>query len=423
MRIFALLLLLPSLVFAQRTAPDLRYEDWTYQPNIRSVQFFVDGLYLSYPMLDLRGSSQLILTFDDLDGDVKDYTYRIFYCDMDWHPSQLSEMEYLDGFSEDRITDYQFSFKTISSYTQYRLTLPNNSMRWKMSGNYVLAVFEDEGDFKPVITRRFVIVDPKVQISAQMVRPSQVSKFRTHQEIDFTVNHDKMPIRNPRQEIRAVVLQNGRWDNAITGIVPLYIRTNLLVFDYQDQVVFPGGKEFRQFDIRSLRFRSPMVAGIESTRDRISVILNKDRSRESEPYVEYNDLNGKFVNETQDQNNPLSSNYSEVLFAFSTASPFYDDDIYVTGQFSDWQLHDDYRMVYNNAINAYVLKVPLKQGFYDYAYALVPRKAEKKTLNLSPLEGDWFETENDYTILIYYKPFGGRADQVIGMLHFNTRER
>ena len=110
-------------------------------------------------------------------------------------------------------------------------------------------------------------------------------------------------------------------------------------------------------------------------------------------------------------------------FLLSRQPALYDDDIYVTGQFSDWQLHDDYRMVYNNAINAYVLKVPLKQGFYDYAYALVPRKAEKKTLNLSPLEGDWFETENDYTILIYYKPFGGRADQVIGMLHFNTRER
>ncbi|MBK8879346.1 MAG: hypothetical protein IPN74_12580 [Haliscomenobacter sp.] len=78
-------------------------------------------------------------------------------------------------------------------------------------------------------------------------------------------------------------------------------------------------------------------------------------------------------------------------------------------------------MAYNNAINAYVLKTPLKQGFYDYAYAMTPRNTEKKAVNLSPLEGDWFETENDYTILIYYRPFGGRYDQVIGMAQFNSR--
>ena len=155
-----------------------------------------------------------------------------------------------------------------------------------------------------MFTRRFVVVDSKVQVSAQLVRPNAVSKMRTHQEVDFIVNHENMPLRNPRQEIHAVVLQNGRWDNALVGLSPLFIRANQLVFDYQDQIVFPAGKEFRPLDLRSLRFRAPMVFSIENLRDRSEVTLNKDGSRESQPYIEFNDINGKFVLETKDQSNP-----------------------------------------------------------------------------------------------------------------------
>lgn len=413
---------LTAPLLGQRANPNaLRYEDYVYQPNIRSVQFYVEGLVLSYPVLDLNGGSTLLLAFDDLDGDVKNYYYRFIHCDMNWKPSDISEMEYLDGFSEERIFDYQFSSKTVSSYTHYTLQLPNNSMRWKLSGNYLLAVYPEGNASLPAITRRFVVADPKVQISSQFVRPNQVNKIRTHQEIDFTVNHEKFLIRNPQQEIKAVILQNGRWDQAITGVTPLFFRANQLVFDYQDVVVFPGGKEFRQLDLRSLRSRLPQVASVDSYRDRIEVSLQSERSRGTQPYLEYNDINGKFVIETQDQNNPLAANYAQVLFSLSVDAPFYDDDLYVVGAFSDWQLKKEFQMAYNNAVNAYVLKTPLKQGFYDYAYAMSPRSAEKKAVNLSPLEGDWFETENDYTLLIYYRPFGGRYDQVIGMSQINSR--
>ena len=411
---------------AQRRAPapaesSLRYDDYVYVPYIRSVQLYVEGLALSYPMLDLNGSSRLHLEFDDLEADAKNYFYRILYCDMDWKPAKISEMEYLDGFSEDRITEYQFSFKTFTPYTHYTLQLPNSSMNWKLSGNYLLVVYEEGRQEAPVFTRRFVVVDSKVQVSAQLVRPNAVSKMRTHQEVDFIVNHENMPLRNPRQEIHAVVLQNGRWDNALVGLSPLFIRANQLVFDYQDQIVFPAGKEFRPLDLRSLRFRAPMVFSIENLRDRSEVTLNKDGSRESQPYIEFNDINGKFVLETKDQSNPLAANYAEVLFSLAVEAPFYDDDVYITGQFSQWQLLPEYRMTYNNAINSYVLKTTLKQGFYNYAYARSPKSAEKPLVNLSPLEGDWFETENDYTILIYYRPFGGRFDELIGMYHLNSR--
>lgn len=421
---FILIFISAHVVHAQRRStppPTLLYEDCTYQPHIKSVQFYVQGLLLSYPMIDLNGDSKLSLEFDDLEGDVKNYFYRLIYCDMNWQPAQISEMEYLDGFAEDRIMDYQFSFKTISPYTHYTLELPNNSMQWKLSGNYLLSVYEEGQSDTPILTRRFIVADPKVRISAQMIRPNMVNKMRSHQEIDFIVNHEKMPLRNPKQEIHAVVLQNGRWDNAITQISPLFIRGTQLVFDYQDQIVFPAGKEFRQLDLRSLRFRAPMIASIENLRDRSEVVLHKERSRALQAYVEYNDANGKFVIETQDQNNPLAANYADVLFALSVDAPFYDEDVYLVGQFTNWQLRPEYRLIYNNAVNSYVLKTTLKQGFYNYGYALTPRNANPLSVNLSPLEGDWFETENDYTILIYYRPFGGRFDQIIGMYHLNTR--
>lgn len=408
----------------ERTDPrKIRYEDYIYVPNIRSVQFYVQGLVLSYPMAEIGGQARFVLEFDDLHGDVKDYFYRFIHCDMNWQPSQISEMEYLDGFTEDRINDYQFSFKTISSYTHYFLTLPNNSMSWKLSGNYVLAIYESGQFERPVITRRFVVIDPKVKLQAQFVRPNQVNKLRTHQEIDFVVNHEKMPLRNPQQEIRAVVLQNGRWDSAISDIPPLFLRNNQMLFDYQDKIVFPAGKEFRQIDLRSLRFRSPSIAAIETLRDRIEVVVGTDRSRESQPYIEINDINGKFVPETQDQNNPLAANYAEVLFSLTTDTLAYDQEVFLVGQFNDWKLLPEYKMVYNNTINAYVLKIPLKQGFYNYAYAVAPPSAAAAFADLSPMEGDWFETENDYTILLYYRPFGARFDEVIGMLQLNSRNQ
>lgn len=401
--------------------PAFTFEDAIYQPYIQSVQLYVEGLALSYPMITLDASAPLVLEFDDLEGDVKDYFYRITYCDKDWQPAQISEMEYLDGFPEDRISNYQFSFKTVAPYTHYTLRLPNASMAWKLSGNYLLSVYEEGYQDTPVFTRRFVIADPRLQMSAQLVRPSAVQKMRTHQEIDFTLNTEKMPIRNPQQEIFAVVLQNGRWETAISDLSPLFVRGNQLVFDYQDKIVFPAGKEFRQLDIRSLRFRSPMVAAIENLRDRSEVILHKDQSRELQAYVEYNDINGKFITETQDQNNPLAANYAQVLFSFSAEEPFYDQDVYLIGQFNNWKQLPEYKMTYNPAVNSYVLNVQMKQGFYNYAYALAPRDMLPKSPNLSALEGDWFETENDYTILIYYRPFGGRYDQLIGLYHFNTR--
>ncbi|MCB9080206.1 MAG: DUF5103 domain-containing protein [Lewinellaceae bacterium] len=406
---------------------ELDYSDRVYLPNIMSVTLSVAGTPLAYPVVPLNGGNfPLILEFDDLDGDTKNYTYSIIQCDMDWQPSQLVQMEYIDGFGEENIRDFQFSFKTTVAYTHYTLAIPNNSMRWTKSGNYVLIVYEDEQDRIPAITRRFMVVDQRVEVNAEQVRPSQVSKMRTHQEIDFIVNHERMPLRSPMQEVKAVVLQNGRWDNAITGITPQFSRINTLVFDFQDKIVFPAGKEFRQLDLRSLRTPAGQVQEVYTSRDGNEVMLYKDRARDGDNYLEYRDINGNFVLGTQDQNNQLAADYAQVLFTLYAPTPYFDENVYLVGKFTDWRLEEYYKMVYNPSVNGYVLKTPLKQGFYNYAYAVTPSTKGNKpapgVLQLSQIEGDSFETENDYLILIYYRPFGGRYDQIIGYHTLKTRQ-
>ncbi len=410
---FALFLLASFAGFSQDEG--LRYYDYIYKDNIKSVRFHIDGLFTSYPIIDLGSNSALILNFDDIDADVKNYTYTIVHCDAKWQPSNLSEMEYIDGFVEDRLESYQFSFKTVTPYTHYRLFLPNQNQTFTKSGNYLLKVYEDEREKTLAITRRFVVVDPLVRITPQMVRPNAVNKMRTHQELDFVVDFERLNIRSPQQEIRAVVMQNGRWDNAITDLPPLFFRGTQLMFDYQDRVIFPAGKEFRFLDLRSLRFRSEGIAEIQQHDGSFDVTMLKDEKRFNQVFLNRRDLNGQFVIESLDQQDFfLSGNYANVLLTLYSPEPFYDYDVYLFGELTNWRLDERYKMVYNNLVNGYVCKVLLKQGYYDYAYAVAPHNAKEKIANLSEIEGDWYETENQYTILIYYRPFGERYDQVIG---------
>lgn len=401
----------------------MRYEDWIYKGHIKSVQFHVDGLVLTQPIIDLGSDVPLQFSFDDLEGGVKDYMYSVVHCDANWEPSVLAEMEYIDGFTEDRINDWRFSAKTLTPYTNYTLSLPHSDMRITKSGNYLLKVYESGRQKTLAITRRFMVVEPLVQITPRMVNPAAVSKLRTHQEIDFTVNYERVPIRAAQQEVRATILQNGRWDNAINLIPPMFVRTDQLVYDFQDKIVFPGSKEFRFIDLRSLYNSTPGIASIERLENRLEVTLEREGKRSGAAYIQFEDINGNYVLETRDQRNPLSAEYLNVLFMLQTSEPYYDHDVYIIGKFSDWKPKEEFRMAYNNAVNAYVGKIQLRQGYYNYAYAAVPSSSKHKLPNISEIEGDWYETENEYTILIYYHPLGERYDRLIGVASFNSNTR
>lgn len=419
------LLLHPSRANAQDEY--LRYTDFTYLDNIFSVKFHVEGLLLTMPIIELGSSTRLVLTFDDIDGDVKDYTFTFVHCDANWQPSNLPEMEYLEGFPGERIRQFNFSFKTLWPYTHYTLPLPNQDLRWLVSGNYLLKIYDDTNK-QLAITRRFVVVDSKVSIRPEVLRAAQVNKFRTHQEIDFVVEHPRLNIRNPMQEVRATIIQNGRWDNAIIGVEPKFIRPNTLIFDYQDRVVFPGLREFRFLDLRSLRLVSFNIASVQRTDNGFVVQLKRDLPRSRQAYTTFEDINGNFLLATTDQeDNNLSGEYLETYFALEAEEPFPGREVYIFGGFTEWQMKPEFRMEYDAEAKAYLGGALLKQGYYDYMYAATPAEWDKPKkgggdpeADLAFIEGSSFEAENEYTIIMYYRPYGSRFDQVVGVLSFSS---
>lgn len=395
--------------------------DFTYSENIRTVRFHLNGLLLGYPIIELGSNNQLLLSFDDLDDYFKRYTYTVIHCDANWEPSNLAEAEYVDGFLESTIDDYDFSVNTITPFVHYWLPIPNRDMRFSKSGNYLLKVYEDEDERKLVITRRFMLVEPKVQVVPNLVRTSKVHLMDTHHEIDFVVNHQNIQIRNPQVDVQAHVLQNGRWDNAITELRPIFTRPNQMIFDFQDKVVFPAGKEFRYLDLRSFRYASENVSNISRTRDGFDIALYKDPKRVKHSYLDIRDINGQFVPETRDDSdNFLMTDYANVLFSLSTPTEYNDSDVYIFGAMTEWLLKPEFKMVYNNRVNAYVGAPLLKQGYYNYYYVEVPHATGIP--DISDTEGSWFETENDYIILVYYKPFGQRYDRLLAAYNFNSRD-
>ena len=267
-----------------------------------------------------------------------------------------------------------------------------------------------------------MVVDQKVKIQPDVVRPAAVSKVQTHHEIDFIVSHEGFEIRNPRSELSATILQNGRWDNAITGMIPLFTRPEEQIYDYQDKITFPAGKEYRSADLRSTQFGSPDVAEtyFDESTNVYEVMLKGDKKRGNLPYTFFEDINGQFVIDNRDENDPdLMSDYVNTMFTLYSPGEMDGYDLYVFGALSDWQLRPEFKMVYNPAITSYVTKANLKQGFYNYTYAAFPKGSDR--IDFEVTEGDSYETRNNYTILMYFRPFGGRFDQLIGSVTFDSR--
>lgn len=419
------LLFLFSNAFLSAQPTDIIYENYIYNDQIKSVQFFTLDRELSMPLVELNSDERLLLAFDELDGEGDRYNYTLIHCNQDWSKSDLDPLEYLDGFTDDTIDDYEYSDRTVLDYVHYELELPNDNMNWTKPGNYLLVVYDDDDNV--LLTRRFLVVDPVLISRIRDVRPSNAAKVRTYQEFDFEVNNDLTQLVNPQKFLKATIVQNGRWDNGITDIPPAYVLGDRIVFDFQDKIVFRGGKEFRLFDTRSLRFPGTGVSEVEFPEGRpFEAILYPDYIRDDQSYVQQVDFNGSFYiinDDSANSNAGVAAEYTQVFFTLKTGTPFYDDKVYVLGEFNDWRCSKESQMVYNDAVNGYVAKILLKQGVYNYAYATLPGD-EKKSINrddiFKTIEGDSYQTENSYLFLYYYRKLGGRYDQLIGYEFFPT---
>lgn len=411
------------LAFSHAQDEDLEFTDKVYVDYIHTVQLIALNQYKD-PMVELGSNSTFWFSFDDFSEETRSYVYTIQHCNADWTPSDLTDLDYIDGLTEGDIEEYDFSLNTLTPYTNHSLILPNEEIRWTLSGNYILKIYDVEDEKKLVITRRFMVKEPPT-LTITPTFLSATGNFNTHQEINFDIFYNNMRIDNPLREINVVVRQNQRWDNAIYANKPRSEKRQTLVYNTRGKFSFGGGKEFRYLDLRSVEHRRHNVSQVIEGTDNYEVTLFSDEMRSNKSFLRQPDMNGGFVIENSDQSNRnpnTRSDYADVLFSLNVNQELENYDVYLSGRFNNWQPDSRFKMIYNDIIHAYVAKPKLKQGVYDYMYTVVPKEGGTE-MDLTELEGHWYETENDYSILVYYRPFGGRYDRLIGLSEFNTVEQ
>lgn len=392
--------------------------------DIQAVRFHLSGAELTQPIVELEArNGALALTFDHLGPDPQDYVYTITHCNADWQPSELNDVEYLRGLVEDRIFTFENSYNTLKQYTRYYLSLPNSNMGWQKSGNYVLKLFDLNDDRRLVLVRRFMVSEGIWSIEANMPQPNKVSKLYTHHEIDFKVRPRNIRIQNPQNDVKAYVLQNSRWDNALGPIKPFAILGDLLSFDYQDVITFPAGKEWRFFDISTFEFRGQNVKYVSELDYNYEIMLFPDLNRySSNIYALNSDLNGRYsLQNTTINQGPLQSDYAVVVFSLKRDEPLEGADVYVFGEMSDWELKPENKMKYDYEFKGYYAEVLCRQGFYNYMY--VVKDTDQGYNKPDMFEGNWHETSNIYTILVYYRGFGDRYDRLMTATSIDSRIR
>lgn len=402
-RIYFLLLCSILTIRAQEVTPPDHIKSIIFQPQDRFEE--------QIPILRMGESLQL--EFDDLNADEADYYYTITHCDYHWNPSDMTKSEYLTGFDEQRITELTNSYGTLQPYTNYRLRLPNENTSWNISGNYLLSILDNDGNV--VFTRRFVVYTDQVEVAMQIRRSKELqTQWEHYQEVSFKVRDKNHLLENPQTSVQVAVLQNYRWATLQTGITPRYILSDELVYEnFSDKktLSFEAGNEYFYFENKEIRSTSNGIRSV-ALEQLYHCYLTENYLRNSSVYTYNPDIDGNFLISTRSGEASIESDYAWVHFRLSVTQPeFWNRQIYVYGKFSNNELTDLYRLTFHPEGNFYEGKVLLKQGFYNYKFAV--KNGNRADFNI--LGGNFYQTENQYTVLVYYRPVGGLYDQVIGV--------
>ncbi len=402
-----------------KTQKELIPIDWSYEDQIKTVLLYPKNeeinRTLQAPVTSLNNPYPLVLEFDEI-GDTRiDYYAKILHYNADWTKSTLNEIEYLPDFNVFQIQDYQFSFNTKVAYTHYRLELP----LVKISGNYLLVVYRENDPADIILSKRFVVYQNLVSVKPVVRGSNSVEMIEKNQQIDFNIEHGGYTILNPREQLKVVIRQNYRWDNAIYNLKPLYIRELDKKIDYSYTNLennFKGLNVFRRFDMQSIRFLGFNMALIDLTGTEAKVRLQSDKSRGTEPYSLWADYHGGFIiNHFESQNGQTESDYVKVYFTLKVDEPS-NGDVFIRGAFNQYGFSDAYKMSYYAEEKAYQKSILLKQGSYNYIYSLRPKG--ESYLDDTYFEGSHYQTANLYDIIVYYRPLNARADIIIGYASF-----
>jgi hypothetical protein len=398
-------------------------DDEIYNKNIKTVLLYPsrNGAItdvLNPPIVPIDQSTPLVLEFDELGTEFKNYYVKIFNCNADWTISSLSAIQYMEEYNEFFINDRKISVGTRFPYIHYKFFLP----KVFISGNYIVKVYRDYNEDDYIISRRFSVFENTAGVSAEVKFSTDPSVRNINQQIDFNIDYSKLDIINPMQSIKVFLRQNHRWDKTISTLRPVTVNQEIRRLEYfyfNRENNFKGGNEFRIIDIKSSNFNGYNIAKVKRDSNRSEAIVYTEKSRATEAYSQplIADFDGKFIIQNYETGDAESyADYMYVTFSFESEEPA-NGKVYVIGGMTDWKLNKSFEMTYNSETKKYTCQGLLKQGVYNYIYVLA--NPTTKQIDETIYEGSHSITQNNYDILVYYRPFGARSDLLIGYKNVN----
>ena len=396
------------LLFVTTTATAQPEKEIAPPFHIKTITF-VQNKQNMVPVFQLGDSFQL--QFDDLHGNEANYYYQIVHCDYDWKQSQLSVNEYLRGFDNQRIIDYTNSYNALQLYSHYRIQFPNRNTQLIVSGNYMLKIVDENGDL--VFSRKFIIYENIVTVPLQVKRARNIAEANYKHNLEFSVKSTTITFQSPLSNVKVLLLQNGKLNSAITNVKPMFTIGNDLIYKYDTETQFWGGNEFRYFENKDIRAATNNVARIDSQGGVYNAYLYTDEARAKEPYTFNPDYNGNFlINNLNVATSEIEADYAWVYFTLSAPSFYEKKDIYVNGMFNNYAMNAESKMDYNAEKAVFEKAIMIKQGFTNYQYVVADKSG--KIDNANAIDGNFFQTEDNYFALIYYKENNQRYDRIIG---------
>lgn len=375
---------------------------------IKTITFKSNTNQSQLPILKL--SERLRLEFDVLNGDEADFYYTITHYNFDWTPSNLMKLEYLQGFDNLRITDYENSFNTYQIYSHYSLQIPNQQTRLKMSGNYMINIYNEYEEL--MFSRKFMIYENIANVGVSIKRSRNVNYIQKKQSVDFIISSPSMFFNNPSQTVKTVVIQNNNLNTAITNLKPLYTIGRELIYKYDTESSFWGGNEFLFFENKDVRGSNVGVQFID-LQDIYHSYLFTDIIRANRPYTYNPDINGNFLITALDTDNvEIEADYTIIHFSIQHPELFNRKSIHLYGNFNNYAIDETTKMSLNSKTGYYEAQLLLKQGFYNYKYIIVDEKGD---MDEGVISGNFDQTENNYKVLVYYRDLGARYDKIIGL--------
>lgn len=384
-----------------------------FSHQIQSVQVAVDGNPLLPPMLDMDKHQHVQISWDEMSHDYHRYIYHVQHCQYDWTPSDgIFESDYLSGLNDQPVEDYEKSFNTTQIYTHYQIRFPNPETGLLLSGNYKVLIYEDGGSKdEPILEARFSVFEKAVSIQTEVSSDTDIDFNKKHQQVSLNLNYGTLPIVDPHQQLHTVVMQNRRWDNRVVN-PKANIRNNKgIAFTHCKDLIFPAGNEFHKFEILDVNRAAMGVDKMEWFEPYYHATLFAQVSGRNYRYDE--DQNGVAVIRSEDDEDDATTAEYVLVHFILESERLPGGDVYVCGQWTNGAFDPSCRMKYDDIKKRYEAVVMLKQGYYSYQF-VQENSATSRTM------GDFYETENEYITLVYFRAQGARTDRLVGYSRVKT---